>query len=64
MIKANALKSKTINFSLILAVLGVVEMNLPMVKDMLGDYYGISFMVIAAIVAGLRVVTKAPLSDK
>ncbi len=60
----NPLKSKTINFSVALAILGVVEINMPLVKDTLGDYYGISFMVIAVCVAALRAVTNKPLAEK
>ena len=59
-----ALKSKTIGFSLILAILGTVEMNMPLIRDMLGEYYGVSFMVIAVCVAGLRAVTNKPLAEK
>ena len=59
-----ALKSKTINFALLLAVFGAVEQNLPLVKGMVGDNYGWIMMGVAAIVAALRVVTTQPLSEK
>ncbi len=58
------LKSKTINFSIALAVLGVVEINMHLVQDMLGEYYGAAFIGISAIVAALRAVTNKPLSEK
>ena len=57
-------KSKTINFSYVLAAFGVVEQNLPMIKEMIGDYYGLVFIGISAIVAVLRKVTTKPLSEK
>ena len=58
------LKSKTINFSMALAVLGVVEINLHLIQDQLGDKYGAILIVISAVVAVLRAVTTKPLSEK
>lgn len=58
------LKSKTINFALLLAMFGAAEQNLPLVQDALGDKYGWVMMAVAAIVAVLRVVTTKPLSEK
>jgi len=57
-------KSKTINFSYILVVMGVIEMNLPYVKEQLGDYYGFILMGVGVVVAVLRKVTNKPLSER
>jgi len=61
----NALKSKTILFSLLLAVLGAVEQNTAMVTSLVGPQNtGLAMLVIGAIVAALRTVTTKPLSEK
>jgi hypothetical protein len=60
----NVLKSKTINFAAILAVLGVVEANFQVLQPFLGEHYGTLLVVIGAITAGLRVVTTQPLKEK
>ena len=56
----NRLKSKTYWFAFTLTLLGPVEMNFHLMKDLLGDYYGVSFIVIAVAVAALREVTNGP----
>lgn len=58
------IKSKTILFSAILAVLGVFELNRGLLQEALGEWYGGVYIFIAIITAFLRVVTVAPLSDK
>ena len=58
------LKSRTINFSILLAVMGVVEMNLHLIQDHLGDDYGAVYIIIASIVAALRVITTQDIEDK
>jgi|LakMenEpi03Aug12_release.lakeMendotaPanAssembly.Ray.scaffolds.fasta_scaffold5108932_1 hypothetical protein len=61
----NALKSKTILFSLLLAVLGAVEQNTAMVTSLVGPQNtGLAMLVIGAIVAALRAVTTKALSEK
>ncbi len=57
-------KSKTINFSVLIGILGMLEMNMPMIKEQLGDYYGFVFIGIATISILLRAVTTKPLSEK
>lgn len=56
--------SRTMDFSVLLTVFGVFEMNLPLVRDTLGDYYGAVFIVIAVITALLRKATTKPLGEK
>jgi hypothetical protein len=61
----NTLKSKTILFSLLLAVLGAVEQNTAMVTAFVGPQNtGLAMLVIGAIVAALRAVTTKALSEK
>ena len=60
-----ALKSKTINFSLLLALFGAAQLNLEAVQDFVSpEVYGWTTMGIAVLVAVLRVVTTQPLSEK
>jgi hypothetical protein len=61
----NILKSKTILFSLLLAVLGAVEQNTAMVTSLVGPQNtGLAMLVLSAIVAALRAATTEPLSAK
>lgn len=58
-----ALKSKTVNFGLLLSVLGVVQLNLPSLQlDPGVNAYLTMFVGIAVVV--LRYLTTKPLSDK
>jgi hypothetical protein len=58
-------KSKTMWFATILAVLGMLQTNLPLVQEFMDpETYGYLTIVVAMIVAGLRVVTNKPLKDK
>lgn len=57
-------KSKTIIFSWLLLILGVVEINMHMLQEYLGEYYGITFMCVAIITAILRASTSQRISDK
>ena len=60
----NWIKSKTLWFNIIVAVLGIIEMNMSLMQPYLGDSYGIIFMVIAVINVVLRTVTTTALKDK
>lgn len=53
-------QSKSINTAAVIAILGVVEVNFHMLQDMLGQYYGLSFVVFAVIMAYLRMITTGP----
>ncbi len=57
-------KSRTLDLSAALAVLGVIELNMPLVRDMLGDYYGVVFILFAAVGAYLRTDTTGKVGDK
>lgn len=54
------LKSKTYW----LAILVAISSQLPLAKDFLAEYYGITAVVIAVAIAALREATKAPVSEK
>ena len=54
-------KSKTVNFAALIGVLGVIETNFHMLQDLLGQYYGLSFVVVAAAIYYLRTITTGPL---
>jgi hypothetical protein len=56
-----ALKSKTLWFSLALAVLGAIEMQAQIIPE---AYRGISLVVIAGITAVLRFMTTMPVNEK
>ena len=57
-------KSKTINFAMLLAIASTVAQNMEALAPYLGQYGGLAGVAIAAIIAGLRVVTTQPLGDK
>lgn len=60
-----ALKSKTMQFSMALAVLGVLETQYRMVENFVPEEYrGLVFVGIGVITAVLRVVTTEALSEK
>ncbi len=54
------LKSKTYW----LAILVAVSANLPGLSELLGQYYGLTSLIIAVLIAALREVTKEPVSAK
>ena len=59
------LKSKTLMFSLLLAVLGVIEVSFGVFQAYLSPaVYGFSLMAISVVVAVLRVLTTLPLDEK
>lgn len=59
-----AWKSRTIRTALIMAVLGVVELNFQVLSPLLGEYYGIVFLLFSVIMTALRVATTKPVSEK
>lgn len=60
----NIFKSKTINFALLLSIAEPVLSKFPVLETFLGDNYGIAFVVLSAIIGGLRAVTKESLAGK
>ena len=59
------MKSRTMWFSFLLVVLGVVYDNFSYIQDIIDPrYYGVSYIAIGVVVAILRFITVQPLEDK
>jgi hypothetical protein len=58
------LKSKTINTALIIAILGVLELNFQYLQGMLGEYYGATWIVFSMLMVVLRSVTTTSIDNK
>jgi hypothetical protein len=59
------LKSKSINFALIMGALGVIESYTGEIKDKLGDTYGLAYAIIFSIgMIYLRSITTTPIKEK
>lgn len=59
------LKSKSINFALLMGGLGVIESYTGEIKDKLGDTYGLAYAIIFSIgMIYLRSITTESLKDK
>ena len=50
----NKLKRDTQKFNAILVVMGILELNMNLLKPMLGDHFGVVFIVVAVVAALLR----------
>ena len=60
-----SLKSKTINFGLLLSAIGLVQANLHLITDNLTPtQQGWATIIVGWIVIGLRYVTNKPVSEK
>ena len=60
--KPDGKRSKTINYATIVAVLGAIQVTLPVVKETIPeDAYGWILMVIAVGIAYYRTITTGPL---
>ena len=57
-------KSRTYDWSMLLVIFGVLEMNLPMVREQLGANYGWIFIGVAIVTVLLRRATTGPVGDK
>ena len=58
-------KSKTINFAVLIAILGAAQANLAVLQSIVSPrFYGWSLFGIAIAIAALRAVTTQPLSEK
>ena len=51
-------------FNLLVGFIGILEYNLHLFYDLLGEYYGVVFVLVATINMGLRIVTTQSLDDK
>ena len=59
-----AWKSRTIRTAIIMAVLGVIELNFQVLNPLLGDYYGAVFLMFSVLMTTLRIATTKPLREK
>jgi len=57
------LKSKTNKANILLASFGILEANIQMLQPLLGDKYGLVFVVVAMVYGGLREVTTKPVAE-
>jgi hypothetical protein len=61
----HALKSRTMQFALALAVFGVIETQIHLFSQFMSpEVFGLFNVLIAVIVAALRVITTVPLKDR
>jgi hypothetical protein len=58
------LKSDTHKWNLLMGVVGIVEINMGLLKGVLGEYYGAVFIVVAVIGYLLREKTTMPVEMK
>jgi len=56
--------SKTIDFGTVILSMGVIEQNLPLIREQLGNYYGFIVMGIGVGIIVLRKMTTKPLAEK
>jgi len=56
--------SKTVDATVIVGALGVLETNFSMLKGILGEWYGLSYIILAVGFYILRQVTTKPLGAK
>jgi len=62
---AQFFKSKTINFSVVLAVAGAIQSNAEQIRAYVpAEAYGWILMGVGVVVAALRAVTTKPISEK
>ena len=59
-----SLKSKTNWFNIIVAMFGVIELNVHLLQNFFGDKYGFVFIGVAIVGVLLRSVTTTPIKDK
>lgn len=56
--------SKTVDATALIGVIGVIEVNFGMLQSLLGQWYGLSYIVMAAAFYYLRRKTTKPLGEK
>lgn len=57
-------KSRTYDFAALVGVLGVVEMNFGLLEELLGKWYGLSYIILAVGIFVLRRATTGPVGEK
>lgn len=56
--------SRTVDAAALIGALGVVETKFQYLQGMLGEYYGVSYVVVAAVMYYLRTITTKPMQGK
>jgi len=56
--------SRTVDVTVIVGALGLLEANFHLLQDLLGKWYGLSYVVLAVVFYVLRRVTTTPLGEK
>lgn len=54
-------QSKTVKFSALVAALGVLETQFHLLQDLLGEWYGLSYVLVAVATVYLRTLTSQPI---
>lgn len=49
---------------MLIATLGVVELKFPILEELLGQWYGLSYIIVAVVMAYLRFKTTTPVGEK
>ncbi len=62
--KKNWYKSKTHWFNIFVGIIGILELNIGLLQNTLGDSYGVVFVVVAMIGMFLRTVTTTAIVRK
>ena len=57
-------QSRTYDFAALVGLLGVVEMNFGLLEETLGEWYGLSYILLAAGIYILRTKTTGPVGQK
>ena len=57
-------KSRTMLFNLFVGFVGILEYNMHLFYDMLGEHYPVAFIIVATIGMYLRTITTESLEDK
>jgi hypothetical protein len=56
--------SKTVDMTVIVGALGVLETNFGLLQGLLGKWYGLSYVALAVVFYVLRKITTKPLGEK
>ena len=57
-------KSRTYDAAALVGILGVIETNFNVMRDLLGPWYGVSYIVIAILFYQMRRITTSPVGQK
>lgn len=58
------LKSKTYQLSLLMGFMGIVEMNFHLLQEILGQYYGVTYIAAMFLFMLVREMTNSAISEK